>query len=170
MNFIIDFDKEISEQWNEQSESTTYIAKIGLDGKPQLESDGRTMSTAITKTINPVSVNVYNFFKPWDYRLKLAELFKLIQLKSWVTLNFRESEDLYVSEEFKHFNKVQFDISPLIIDTNKLFTDLKQLLQLENMTIICKINQEKPCQELVNMLQYILVLKNKNYPGTVLFE
>jgi hypothetical protein len=177
MNFVIDFDKEISEQWNEQFKSTTYVQKIGLNGKPQLESDQTTVSTAITKTINPHSIDIYNFPTKTGSILarsaglkKLTELFELIQLKNWVTLNFKESKDLFVSEEFKRFHKVQFDIFPLTIDVNKLFTDLKQLLQLENMTIICKIDQEKPCHELVNVLQYILVLKNKNYPGTVLFE
>ena len=151
MNFVIDFDKEISEQWNKQS-TTLHV-------------------------INPSSIDIYNFPTKTGSILarsaglkKLTELFELIQLKNWVTLNFKESKDLFVSEEFKHFNKVQFDIFPLTLDVNKLFTDLKQLLQLKNMTIVCKINQEKPCQELVNMLQYILVLKNKNYPGTVLFE
>ena len=162
MNFVIDFDKEISEQWNEQS--TTLHA------------------------INPSSIDIYNFPGPtfllnmqkifWrDEALKkINEFFDLIKLKNWVSLNFKDAANLVVLEEFKRFNKVQFDIFPLRIDlnvpvnVNKLFTDLKQLLQLKNMTIVCKISQEKPCQKLVNMLQYILVLKNKNYPGTVLFE
>jgi len=169
MNFIIDFDKKIKKQWKEQSLLTSHISPT--------DSTSKILATTTSQRVNPASVDVYNFPKKTGSILergreikKLTELFKLIQLKSWVTLKFRESEDLYVSEEFKEFNKVQFDISPLIIDTNKLFTDLKQLLQLKNMTIVCKINQEKPCQELVNMLQYILVLKNKNYPGTVLFS
>jgi len=162
MNFVIDFDKEISEQWNEQS--TTLHA------------------------INPSSIDIYNFPAPspafnmqkifWrDEALKkINEFFDLIKLKSWVSLNFKDAANLVFLEEFKCFNKVQFDIFPLRIDlsvltnVNKLFTDLKQLLQLKNMTIICKISQEKPCQKLVNMLQYILVLKNKNYPGIVLFS
>ena len=162
MNFVIDFDKEINEQWNEQS--TTLHA------------------------INPSSIDIYNFPGPtfllnmqkifWrDEALKkINEFFDLIKLPSWVSLNFKDPANLVVLEEFKGFNKVQFDISPLRIDlnapsnVNKLYTDLKQLLQLKNMTIVCNISQEKPCQKLVNMLQYILVLKNKNYPGTVLFE
>ena len=157
MNFVIDFDKEINEQWNEQS--TTLHA------------------------INPSSIDIYNFPGPtgstltmqkifWRYEAlkKINEFFDLIKLPSWVSLNFKDPANLVVLEEFKGFNKVQFDISPLRTNVNKLYTDLKQLLQLKNMTIVCKISQEKPCQELVNMLQYILVLKNKNYPGTVLFE
>ena len=162
MNFVIDFDNAISEQWNEQS--TTLHA------------------------INPSSIDIYNFPGPtfllnmqkifWrDEALKkINEFFDLIKLKSWVSLNFKDPTGLVVLEEFEGFNKVQFDIFPLRIDlnapsnVNKLYTDLKQLLQLKNMTIVCNISQEKPCQKLVNMLQYILVLKNKNYPGTVLFE
>ena len=163
MNFVIDFDKEINEQWNEQS-TTLHV-------------------------ISPSSIDIYNFPGPTGSTLtmqkifwrdealkKINEFFDLIKLPSWVSLNFKDPANLVVLEEFKGFNKVQFDISPLRIDLNapsninKLYTDLKQLLQLKNMTIVCKISQEKPCQELVNMLQYILVLKNKNYPGTVLFE
>ena len=157
MNFVIDFDKEINEQWNEQS-TTLHV-------------------------ISPSSIDIYNFPGPTGSTLtmqkifwrdealkKINEFFDLIKLPSWVSLNFKDPANLVVLEEFKGFNKVQFDISPLRTNVNKLYTDLKQLLQLKNMTIVCKISQEKPCQELVNMLQYILVLKNKNYPGTVLFE
>jgi len=168
MNFIMDFNKDVRAEWKKQSVHTSHTG-------PSI--DKTVLATSTTHEINPQSIDIYNFPKKTKSLLergrelkKLTKLFELIQLKHWVTLRFRESEDLYVSEEFKHFHKVQFDISPLTIDTNKLFTDLKQLLQLENMTIICKIDQEKTCQELVNMLQYILVLKNKNYPGTVLFS
>ena len=59
-----------------------------------------------------------------------------------MTLIFREAKDLWVSEEFKQFKAVQFDISPLTMDENKMYTDLKQLIKLKNMTIISKINLE----------------------------
>ena len=168
MNFVIDFNENIRAEWKKQSVQTSHTGA---------SIDKTVPATTTFLKVNPASIDVYNFPKKTGSILqrgrelkKLTELFKLIQLKSWVTLKFRESEDLYFSEEFKEFNKVQFDISPLTLDENKLFTDLKQLLQLKNMTIVCKINQKKRCHELVNMLQYILVLKNKNYPGTVLFE
>ena len=56
------------------------------------------------------------------------------------------------------------------MDKNKLFTDLKQLLQLQNMTIICKINPEIACRKILDVLKYVLVLKNKNYPGIVIIK
>ena len=168
MNFIMDFNKDVRAEWKKQSAHTSHTG-------PSI--DKTVLATSTTHEINPQSIDIYNFPKKTGSALvisrerrKLTELFELIQLKHWVSLRFKESEDLYVSKEFKDFNKVQFDIFPLKIDVNKLFTDLKQLLQLENMTIICKIDQEKTCQELVNMLQYILILKNKNYPGIVIFE
>ena len=163
MNFIIDFDKDIPTEWKKQSEQIS--SHIGPD-----HHDKTVLATSTIQRINPSLVEITNFFNAWDHQQKLSELFKFIKLKSWVSLNFKDPGGLYVSKEFKDFNKVQFDIFPLKIDVNKLFTDLKQLLQLENMTIICKIDQEKTCQELVNMLQYILILKNKNYPGIVIFE
>ena len=169
MKFIIDFNKKISEQWKEQSTSTTHIG-------PSID-DKNSLAITTFHTINPTSIDIYNFPTKTSSILvrsaelkKLTELFELVKLKSWITLNIKESKDLFVSEEFKHFNKVQFDISPLTIDENKLFTDLKQLLQLKNMTIVCEMGLEKSCQRLVNMLQYIIILKNKNYPGIVIFN
>ena len=167
--FVIDFNKDIPTEWKKQSEQIS--SHIGPD-----HHDKTVLATSTIQTINPSLVEISNFFNAWDHQQKLSELFKFIKLKSWVSLNFKDAANLVFLEEFKCFNKVQFDIFPLRIDlsvlanVNKLFTDLKQLLQLKNMTIVCNISQEKPCQKLVNMLQYILVLKNKNYPGTVLFE
>ena len=169
MNFIMDFNKDIRTEWKKQS--------VRISSHTGPNASYTVLPTSTTQRINPQSIDIYNFPKKTKSLLergrelkKLTKLFELIQLKHWVSLSFKESKDLFVSEEFKRFHKVQFDIFPLTMDVNKLFTDLKQLLQLENMTIICKIDQEKTCQELVNMLQYILILKNKNYPGIVLFE
>ena len=147
----IDFDNEISVQWNELS--------------------------------TPSSIDVWNFPSPTGSTLtlqkifwrdenlkKIREFFDLIKLKNLVTLTFKDSKDLYVLEEFKHFDKVKFEISPLTMDKNKLFVDLKQLLQLQNMTIICKIDPEIACHNILDVLKYVLVLKNKNYPGIVIIK
>ena len=38
------------------------------------------------------------------------------------------------------------------------------------MIIICKFSAEIACHEVLDMLKYVLVLKNKNYPGIVIIK
>ncbi|MAT08209.1 MAG: hypothetical protein CL707_03790 [Chloroflexi bacterium] len=156
-NFIIDFNKEINEQWNDQSISRywCYQNSIDLYNFP--------LPTGSTLTLQKI------FWRDENLK-KVNEFFDLIKLKNLVTLNFKDSKDLYVLEELKNFDKVKFEISLLTMDKNKLFTDLKQLLQLQNMTIICKINPEIACHKILDVLKYVLVLKNKNYPGIVIIK
>jgi len=166
---IIDFNKSISEQWKDQTTTTSHTAAT---------ADEKVLATSTFNTEIPSTViDIYNFPRKSKSivatsknKEKLIELFDLIESKNETTLKFNESEDLFVSEEFKHFKEVQFDIFPLTMDVNKLFTDFKQLLQLKNMTIICKFSPEIACHEVLDMLKYVLVLKNKNYPGIVIIK
>ena len=165
---IIDFNKSINEQWKDQTTTTSHTAAT---------ADEKVLATTTFNTEIPSTIDIYNFPRKSKSivatsknKEKLIELFDLIESKNETTLKFNESEDLFVSEEFKHFKEVQFDIFPLTMDVNKLFTDFKQLLQLKNMTIICKFSPEIACHEVLDMLKYVLVLKNKNYPGIVIIK
>ena len=110
----VDFNKNINEQWREQTTTTSHTAAT---------ADEKVLATSTFNTEIPSTViDIYNFPRKSKSivatsknKEKLIELFDLIESKNETTLKFNESEDLFVSEEFKHFKEVQFDIFPLRI-------------------------------------------------------
>ena len=174
MGFIIDFNENIREQWVEQSVVYSHTSAT---------IDNTIPATKKAHKVKPTQIEVYNFPPQTGSIIvrnrevkKLNELFGFIKSKKSVTIIFREAQDLWASEEFKQFKAVQFDISPLTMDENKMYTDLKQLIKLKNMTIMSKIDLEtklfnhNPCKKTINLLKYMIVLKNGNCPAKLLFN
>ena len=157
MEINFDMTKRIGRQWRDQSITKSYT--------------GNSLTTAPTIKYNPVTitqVNISNFPMKYKFRRERTEgidrinrAFSFIKDKSNVDLVFMNPTSVFQSSEFEKFKSIRYNV-----DINTSFADVNWLLKQDDMIVVF----HGDCNNNLNLLKYVITLKNKGCPGTVLFN
>lgn len=154
MELIFDLTKLIGRQWREQSTHKTYVSENNIEN-----------STIQYIKVIPSIVNVLNYPKSYPLRRqnleqikKFNRLLDFIENKKDVVLKFINPETIpFNFDQLKDFKSIEFNT-----DINTSFASVKQLMEVENMTL--KFSGD----DNLELLKFIITLKNKNYPAKVI--
>ena len=154
MELIFDLTKKVGRQWREQSTHKTYVSENHIEN-----------STIQYNKVIPSIVNVLNYPKSYPLRRqnleqikKFNRLINLIENKKDVDLKFINPETIpFNFDQLKDFKSIEFNT-----DINTSFASVKQLMEVENMTL--KFSGD----DNLELLKFIITLKNKNYPAKVI--
>ena len=154
MELIFDLTKLIGRQWREQSTHKTYVSEDNIEN-----------STIQYIKVIPSIVNVLNYPKSYPLRRqnleqikKFNRLLDFIENKKDVVLKFINPETIpFNFDQLKDFKSIEFNT-----DINTSFASVKQLMEVENMTL--KFSGD----DNLELLKFIITLKNKNYPAKVI--
>ena len=154
MELIFDLTKKVGRQWREQSTHKTYVSEDNIENS----------TIQYTKVI-PSIVNVLNYPKSYPLRRqnleqikKFNRLLDFIENKKDVVLKFINPETIpFKFDQLKDFKSIEFNT-----DINTSFASVKQLMEVENMTL--KFSGD----DNLELLKFIITLKNKNYPAKVI--